>query len=233
MLAKLIRRGAHEPFAAVEWPAALPSGPNAPAAPHDPASKAGADPAYLIELQSEVSALKAELEAARTHADRRVQEAVAAAQRDADHSSRQHFEQQLEAEILKLRQMIGDLVATGPKLRHQVEEDLVRLSVAIARRILHREISIDPDALTGLVKAAFHRLDQREIHHVRTDPGSLAMVRKVAEGLGPASALEISSDPALRPGSLLIETTRGHLDASIETQLNEIQRGFIDIVHHS
>lgn len=235
MLAKVIPRGGNEPFSAVEWPVAHQTGANPPVAPRDPAVAPDIDAqsAELAELRAEISSLRAELETARTHAEQRVQEALIAGRRDADDSSRQLFEQQFEAELLKVRQMISDLVATGPKLRRQAEEDLVRLSVAIARRLLHRELSIDSEALTGLVNAAFHRLDQREIHQLRTDPGSLPVVRKVAESLGLAKAIEVIADPALRPGSLLVETTRGHLDASIEVQLNEIQRGFIDIVHHS
>lgn len=228
MLAKVIRRAA-EPFASVEWPAAGPRGEDASAA------KLATDdqPADLAELRSEIASLKAELESARADGERRVQEALASGRRDGDESARELFEKQLEGELFKLRQMVRDLAASGPKLRRQAEEDLVRLSVAIARRILHRELTIDPEALAGLVKAAFERLDQREIHQLRTDPASLTTVRKLVEGLDLARAVKVIADPSLRPGSLLLETTRGQLDASIETQLNEIQRGFIDIVHHS
>lgn len=224
MLAKVIRRFA-EPFAPMEWPAAGSRPESVPAAEDQPAE--------LVRLRTEVTSLNAELQSARAEAERRVEEALASGRRDGDESARQVFEKQLEAELSKLRQMIRDVAAAGPKLRRETEEDLVRLSVAIARRILHRELTVDPEALSGLVKAAFDRLDQREIHQVRTDPQSVTTVRKLVEGLDLPRAVKVAADPGLRPGSLLIETTRGQLDASIETQLNEIQRGFIDIVRHS
>jgi flagellar assembly protein FliH len=41
-------------------------------------------------------------------------------------------------------------------------------------------------------------------------------------------ALEIASDGSLTPGSAIFETSRGDLDASIETQLSEIDRGLTD-----
>jgi flagellar assembly protein FliH len=229
MLAKLIRAGAAKPFSAMEWPTASAFVENA--APH-PADAEG-QPGELVQLRSEIAELQSELAAARADAERRVQEALAAGRREADQSARRVLEQQVEAEVSKLRQMIRDLSASGAKLRRQAEEDLVRLSVAVARRILHRELTIDPDALSGLIKAAFDRLDQREIHQIRTDPDSAATVRKLVEGLGLPRTVTVLSDPSLRPGSLLIETARGQLDASIETQLGEIQRGFIDIVQHS
>jgi flagellar assembly protein FliH len=229
MLAKLITAGLAKPFSPVEWPLASTISEKATVSAPEPEPL----PRDVTELRTEIALLKAELARAREEAQRRVEEAHDAGRRDADQAARQLFQQQLEAELSKLRQMIRDLALSGGKLRRQAEEDLVRLSVAIARRILHRELTIDPDALGGLVKTAFERLDQREIHQLRTDPDSAATVRKVVESLGLPRTATVVSDTSLRPGSLLIETVRGELDASIETQLNEIQRGFIDIVHHS
>ena len=39
---------------------------------------------------------------------------------------------------------------------------------------------------------------------------------------------EVVAEPRLERGAAIFETTRGSLDASIETQLDEIQRGLID-----
>lgn len=227
MLAKLIQASDAQALAG-EWiPAQLLDQRASHAHPANPGAPTEA------EARSEVSALKAELESAHASAERRVHEALATARRDAEQSARQELQHQVEAELEKLRHMTREILSNGARLRRQSEEGLVRLSVGIARRILHRELSIDPDALTGLVKAAFQRLDQREIHELRTDPAGAPVVRRVAEGLGLAQQLKIVADPALRPGSLVIDTTHGHLDASIESQLNEIERGFVDIVHHS
>src|ERR1700761_6190202 len=190
MLAKVIRRAA-EPFAPVEWPAAGPRAQEISALNQS----AGNEPESVLQLRSEIASLRAELASAHAETEHRVQEALASGRRDGDESARQSFEKQLEIELSKLRQMIRDLASSGPKLRRQTEEDLVRLSVAIARRILHRELTIDPEALTGLVKAAFERLDQREIHQLRTDPASLTTVRKLVESLDLARALKVVADP--------------------------------------
>lgn len=230
MLAKLIRGDRREPFSSFEWPRPAMPVPDTPAAAA-PASTP--HPAELDQLRAEIASLESELTATRAETERRVQEAQAAGRRDGDKSTRQLFEQQLEAELSKLRQLIRELTASGPKLRRQSEQDLVRLSIAIARRILHRELTIDPDALTGIVKAAFERLEHREVHQLRTDPDSEAIVRKAVEDLGLPRNIKITADSTLRPGALILETARGELDASVETQLAEIQRGFIDIVQHS
>jgi len=55
-------------------------------------------------------------------------------------------------------------------LRDQTLQDLVRLSSLIAARIIHREVVMDPDALAGLVKASYAKLQSREVSRVRMHP---------------------------------------------------------------
>ena len=47
---------------------------------------------------------------------------------------------------------------------------MVQLSLAIARRMLRRELAVDPDALHGLVLAALEKLQAQEICRVRVHP---------------------------------------------------------------
>ena len=112
----------------------------------------------------------------------------------------------------------------------EAEHDTVKLAIAIARRILHREITADPDAIVGLVKAAFEKLDARETHRLRVAPADAALLGAHRGRLDFPPALEIASDASLRPGSAIFETSRGELDASIDTQLGEIDRGLADLV---
>ena len=123
--------------------------------------------------------------------------------------------------------------AAAPKLRRSTEEDLVKLAIAVARRIVHRELTIDPGALAGLVRVAFDKLDQREIQQIRTDPSCVEVMKRVVGELGVSSQIRVITDANLRMGSLIIEFPKGELDASVETQLSEIERGFVDIVKHS
>ncbi len=104
---------------------------------------------------------------------------------------------------------------------------MVKLSVAIARRILNRELSVDPEALVGMANVALSRLDKREVHRVYVHPQEASSVQNALGRIGLAS-VEIVSDPKLESGSLLFETSRGTLDASIHTQLKEIECGLVD-----
>src|SRR5206468_3414461 len=99
---------------------------------------------------------------------------------------------------------------------------------AIARRVLRRELAIDPEALHGLVLGALEKLQGQELTRARVHPAHAALVSACLARAGGASPVEVLPDPAREPGSVIFETQRGNLDASIESQLQEIERGLAD-----
>ena len=68
------------------------------------------------------------------------------------------------------------------------------LALAVARRILHRELTVAPEALLGLVKAALDKMEAREVHQVRFRPEDAAMVRQFFEQMGLPQRVEVIAD---------------------------------------
>jgi flagellar assembly protein FliH len=134
----------------------------------------------------------------------------------------------MEPVVARLARTIDELAAQRRRMRREAEEDVVKLAVAIGRRILHRELTIDPEALLGVVKAALTKLERRELVRVRVHPAELTMVKRHFEQLDPSGPVEVVADAALERGGVVFETSRGNLDASLDTQLLEIQRGLSD-----
>jgi flagellar assembly protein FliH len=126
--------------------------------------------------------------------------------------------------------IVRELAGARQAARHEAEESMVKLALAIARRILHREMATDPTAILGLIRSAFDRINAREMHRLRLSPGDAQIVIDNRGDLAIPQAVEICSDAGLAPGSALFETSRGELDLSVQTQLEEIERGFTDLV---
>ena len=145
-------------------------------------------------------------------------------------AARQEAAAQLDAMNGRLARAIEELAGLKARFRHEAEEDVVALSIAIARRILHRELTVSPDALLGLVKAALEKIELREVHRVRVRPEDGPMVGQHLERMGLPHRIEVISDPGLDRGAVVLESSRGALDVSVETQLAEIERGFADLV---
>ncbi len=125
--------------------------------------------------------------------------------------------------------IVKELAGARQNARHEAEESMVKLALAIARRILHREMATDPEAILGLVRTGIDRLTAREIHKLRMSPGDSRIVLDNRADLGIPPAVDIGPDPSLPPGSAIFETSRGELDLSVQTQLEEIDRGFADL----
>jgi len=160
-------------------------------------------------------------------AETRCRQARQAGFREGETAGRTQAQAQLEPVLEKLAAAIAEISALRPRLMREAEADLVELSIGIARRILRREISVDPDALEGLVQAALQKLPSQEIGRLRTHPALENGIRQALAKAGRGS-LPVVADQTLPPGAIYLETARGKLDASLETQLAEIGRGLAD-----
>src|ERR1700733_4316930 len=145
-------------------------------------------------------------------------------------AARQSLAGQVETMQLTLARSIEELTGSRLRYRREAEQDVVALALAVARRILHRELTVAPEALLGLVKAALDKMEAREVHQVRVARQDAVMLRQCFEQMGLPHRVEVIADASLAPGAVLIESTRGLLDASVDTQLSEIGRGFADLV---
>ena len=212
MSSRVLRPADAVPVAAMEWRSARGSGVPAP-------RRGVAEKSPEPQSADAESELHARLETSRRQG-RAEGEAAAA----------QLASQNLDPVIASFRGVIGDLVQQRKRLRAEAEEDTVKLAIAIARRVLHRELSTDSDAMLGLVKAAFGKLNVRETHRLRVSPEDAAALEENRARLELPPGLEISRDASLRRGSAVFETARGELDASVDTQLAEIERGLTDIM---
>jgi flagellar assembly protein FliH len=137
---------------------------------------------------------------------------------------------QVEPVLAALNSILAELAGARQRFRAEAEQATVALALAIARRVLHRELSADPDAILGLVKAAFQTCDAKETHRLLLSPQDADSVSQHRPQLRLPPGLDIIADGGLRRGSAVFETSRGELDVSVETQLAEIERGFADVL---
>ena len=160
--------------------------------------------------------------------EQRIREAHAAGLREGEAAGQSRAAAELQPVIQRLAHSIEELGNMRARLRGEAEADLVRLALAIARRVLRRELSIDPDALRGLVVAALEKLHSQEICRVRVHPSHAGLVGACLREAVAGAGAEVIADPSRELGDVVFETERGNLDASVDSQLLEIERGLVD-----
>ncbi len=166
--------------------------------------------------------------------EREIAQRIAEANRrgfaEGEAQARQAAAAQFQVAIDGLVRSAAEVAALRPRIHREAEADLVRLAVAIARRVLRRELTVDPEALLGLVKAALEKLDLRELNRIRTHPATAPLLERTLVGAALPARIEVLADASLEPGAAIFETSRGTLDSSVETQLVEIERGLTDLL---
>ena len=190
--------------------------PSAPAAQPAPAADL-----EVARLRGRIAELEAVLET-------KSRQSYEAGVRAGEESARRDFETGVRESAQQLAATIAELAGTRAETIRRAEADTVRLSIEIARRVLHRELSIDGSALEALVKAALEKLQAQEVYRVRVHPGQEKLVRACLDRTGRGQAIAVVGDPVQPQGGAVFEISRGALDASVETQLAEIERGLID-----
>lgn len=191
------------------------------AAPTVPLEEALSLRAQIGDLERQLSSALAKLEPERQSAYERGRA-----------EARAEASNQWAAAFDNLNRTLCDVVGVKARYRRDIEDDAVRLSLAIARKVLNREIAADPEALAGLVHVALGRINQRELHRVRVHPEDAARVKEHLTRAGCPERVDVIPEVTLERGALVLETERGELDASVQSQLNEIDRGLTDLLRH-
>jgi flagellar assembly protein FliH len=134
---------------------------------------------------------------------------------------------ELQPVMDRLTRSLSELANTRTRVRKAAESDLLKLAIAVARRVLHRELTLDPGSIEGLIRVALEKLESRDLCRVRVHPDQEPVIRTLL-GRFSAGSVELIPDATLQCGDVMFETSHGTLDGSIEAQLQEIERGFAD-----
>ncbi|MGB8770153.1 MAG: FliH/SctL family protein [Candidatus Korobacteraceae bacterium] len=163
--------------------------------------------AAVVETAREQGVRQGEAQA-RTTAERAVDEA-----RQAVSSALKEFEQQ-RADYFR-----------------RVESEVVRLALAIARKVLHREAQLDPLLLAGVVRVALDQMQAGTRVVLRTSTEAAETWRKFCDGhCRERQSVEVIGDSSLAGPGCVLQAEVGSTEISLEGQLQEIQRGFFDLL---
>jgi flagellar assembly protein FliH len=95
--------------------------------------------------------------------------------------------------------------------------------------VLHREAKLDPLLLAGVVRIALEKVAEDSTTVLRVPVSEFEMWREVFLATG-ESSLQIVGDERLGAGDCVINTNVGTVELGVDAQLQEIERGFFDLL---
>lgn len=125
----------------------------------------------------------------------------------------------------------GRLIAMAEEQgRHafvEAERAMVELALAVAGKILAKEIEENPMVVLPIVRAAIDKVRDQEQITIRVHPDDydfvLAARLELSSMLSRDKALSVVADGALKNGDCMVETPYGTVDARIDTQLELVK----------
>lgn len=201
-----------------------------------------------LKRQAEESLVQARLEAqriiekSRVEAQARVDEAV----RDGYDQGRQKGYAAGQAEgrdegrtevLSELSRQIGELLASWTKALETWEsqrasmlldarEDILKLAIAMGEKITHRVIETEPAAVVDQVAEALALLAKPTAVTISINPADRSIVQSVlgdlVESMNLCTHIDLSDDPEVSRGGCRVATDRGHIDATIDRQIQRI-----------
>jgi len=125
--------------------------------------------------------------------------------------------------IQAFEQAIVTLAYERERLLSAAAGELAELAVLIARRVIGRELSLDPRLVQNLVREGIQALGQHDRVLVRIGKAFAAAREHVEQDLHDAGKrFEVRIDAALDDYGCVIETELGRVDESIESRLETL-----------
>ncbi|SFE39035.1 flagellar assembly protein FliH [Alteribacillus iranensis] len=140
---------------------------------------------------------------------------------------RKEGQQTYEEAIEEARHVITKAKKEYEHYLSEAEPVILNLALEVARRIVETSFESSEDLWNQLVKQALEEVKENEEITIYVSPSHYEQTRQIRKELekilGHAQELMIFPDSSLSLGSCIIETPYGKVDASLDSQFNEIK----------
>jgi flagellar assembly protein FliH len=134
--------------------------------------------------------------------------------------------------LLPLEDTLGNLIKQVEKVQGDIlieqEQDILHLCIKMAQKIIHAEINQNPELILANLREGLKSIGHHKVVAIRLNPRDLDRIQYMREQISQSilnlEGVTLEGDPGLLAGGCLIQTELGHVDASIETQLQELEK---------
>ena len=149
---------------------------------------------------------------------------------EAEAALKQASQQRSNREAARIATTIAHFEQTRKEYFARVEAEVVQLALTIAGKILHRESQVDRLLVAALVQIALSQLREGAAATIRLRPEETGRWRNHFAAAGLSVEVKIIDDADLAIGDCLLETEMGTVNFSLDAQLKELERGFLDVL---
>ena len=133
----------------------------------------------------------------------------------------------VEPLLKKLDKVLFELEEAQKQIYQMAEREAVELSIAIAKKIVGKELTVNKTLIINTIREALKKVDGHGKIKVKVNPQELGCVVEAKEtikyGFKSMDKIQFESDENVTLGGCVIQTNIGEIDARIEKQLEVIE----------
>jgi flagellar biosynthesis/type III secretory pathway protein FliH len=147
---------------------------------------------------------------------------------------KKQFLAQIEGQLEKLEMILQEAVSVRQAAMELAEEDLIKLSLLIAEKIVRKEIQLDAEVTKRVLAEAISYLGGATKIFVRVNRQDLPTLAEGEEEIRrlflEAKTITFVEDESIQPGGCIIETDLGRIDARLETRLDLMKKELLEVM---
>ena len=140
--------------------------------------------------------------------------------------------QKIEPLINSITEVLIQLDAIRKETFHQIEKEVAELALAIAQKVICREVATDRETVVCVAREALAKVDDPGKITIKMNPADLHFINEtkyqLANVIADVKNVTFKGEKAIQRGGCIIETELGEIDARIEKQLEAIKESFLD-----
>lgn len=143
---------------------------------------------------------------------------------------RDHEHQQISQLVGALKRIVSALEAKKETMVEQIEREITKIVIAVARKIVRKEIDQDPDVVVRVAREALERVMDAQSITVRVNPLDWEKLKEIQPellSLSSGQSLHIEKDKTIERGGSIVETGNGIIDARIEQQIESLSQALL------
>ncbi|MBD3182257.1 hypothetical protein GF312_08195 [Candidatus Poribacteria bacterium] len=205
-------------------------------------SSSGKDARSLEELYlQKISKAQNEVERLINEAQKRADDIIKKAQQKAQNMEKEAYEsgykegkktagediEEIAGNMAKaFRDGLVEMASLRDNILNRAEDDLVRLSVFIAEKLLYRELEQHPEAILDIVTKTVRSIRNAKHIVIRLNPDDINIAEEffsdITENIKNNSELILQEDPDLESGGCIIETDTNIIDMSLDARMESL-----------
>ena len=167
-------------------------------------------------------------------ADKRVEQAyqkgLAEGLREGENAGFEQGTQKIEPLVSSIRDALIQLDRIREETYQHIEKEVVELALAIAQKVICREIATDKETVLCVAKEALAKVDDPGKIKIKMNPSDLQFINETRHQLSNLISdidnVTFEAEESIQSGGCVIETDLGEIDARIERQLQAVEESF-------